>query len=63
MNMNEVNEKLDELLEDVKETAIQLTLAASETAADVGQKANELLLTAKANIRIAELNRKIETAL
>ena len=58
-----MNEKLMELLETVRRTALD----AKETAADVAyaaaQAGAELLSTAKVNIRIAELTNEVNTAL
>ena len=58
-----MNEKLMELLETVRRTALD----AKETAADVAyaaaQAGAELLSTANVNIRIAELKNEVNTAL
>lgn len=58
-----MNEKLYELLEKVRETAIQASSIAADAAYGAGKKANELLSVAKANVQLAGLNADVNTAL
>ena len=58
-----MNEKLHELLEKVRETAIQVGGTAVDAAYGVGQKTAELLSVAKINVKIAALKGDINTAL
>ena len=58
-----MNEKLYELIEKVRATAIQVGGTAADAAYIAGQKAEELLSVAKANVKIAGLNADVNTAL
>lgn len=58
-----MNEKLHELLEKVRATAIQVGGTAADVAYVAGQKATELLDTAKANVKIIGLKNDVNTAL
>jgi len=58
-----MNEKLNELMEKVRETATQVGGTASDVAYVAGKKANELLSVAKARVKIAGLNADVNTAL
>ena len=58
-----MNEKLYELLDVVQRTAAQAGCMAADAAYGVGKKANELLSTAKLNIKIMELKGNVKTAM
>ena len=58
-----MNEKLYELIEKVRATAIQVGGTAADAAYIAGQKAEELLSVAKANVKIAGLKADVNTAL
>ena len=58
-----MNEKLYELLEKVRSTAVQASDVAADAAYGVGKKANELLSVAKLNVKIAGLKADVNTAL
>ena len=58
-----MNEKLYELLDVVQRTAAQAGCVAADAAYGVGKKANELLSTAKLNIKIMELKGHVKTAM
>ena len=58
-----MNEKLYELIEKVRTTAIQVGGTAADAAYIAGQKAEALLSVAKANVKIAGLNADVNTAL
>lgn len=58
-----MNEKLYELLDRVRETAVQASSVAADAAYGAGKKASELLGAAKANVQIAGLKADVNTAL
>ena len=58
-----MNEKLQELIGKVRETAIQVGETAADAAYGVGQKTVELLGAAKINVKIAALKGDVNTAL
>lgn len=58
-----MNEKLYELLEQVRRTAIQVSDVAVDAAYATGKKAEELIGVAKLNIRITERKADVNTAL
>jgi len=58
-----MNEKLYELMEKVRATAVQVGSTAADAAYVVGQKAGELLSVAKANAKIAGLKADVNVAL
>ena len=58
-----MNEKLYELMEKVRATAIQVGGTAADAAYVVGQKASELLDVAKANVKLAGLKADVNVAL
>ena len=58
-----MNEKLYELMEKVRATAVQVSGTAADVAYVAGQRAGELLSTAKANVKIAGLKADVNLAL
>lgn len=58
-----MNEKLQELIAKVRETAIQVGGTAADAAYGMGQKTAELLSVAKINVKIAALKGDVNTAL
>ena len=58
-----MNEKLQELIGKVRETAIQVGGTAADAAYGMGQKTAELLSVAKINVKIAALKGDVNTAL
>ncbi len=58
-----MNEKLYELIERVRETAIQAGATAADAAYGVSQKTTQLLTTAKTNVKIMGLKGDVNTAL
>lgn len=58
-----MNEKLQELLENVRRAAIQAGDVAADAAYGAGKKAGELLSVAKLNIRIMDLKAQVNTSM
>ncbi len=58
-----MNEKVQELLENVQRTACQVSDVAVDAAYGVGKKAGELLSVAKLNIRLVDLRAEVNLQL
>lgn len=58
-----MNEKVQELLENVQRTACQVSDVAVDAAYGVGKKAGELLSVAKLNIRLVDLRSEVNLQL
>ena len=58
-----MNEKVQDLLDSVQRTAVQVSDAAVDAAYGVGKKAGELLSVAKLNIRLVDLRAEVNLQL
>lgn len=58
-----MNEKIQDLLDSVQRTAVQVSDAAVDAAYGVGKKAGELLSVAKLNIRLVDLRAEVNLQL